>query len=237
MSSKKRAWIIGVFIFLFAGPAAAYYAFREDPQVAKYRDARAKTRDKELTQEDRRKYEQEANAAWDQMGPEKQISYQRHRFDNERMQKGIEQYNKEMDDFMALDPKERRKKVQEQVKAEEKRAKDRAAEQAKRDADNAKAQAAGGTGGTGGSSQAQNGQAGQGGRGGGGGGGGRGPGRGSPQQQRLALDFGSPDGRAKRAEYSREKQLARVQMNLPPDTPRGGGRGGFGGGGGGRGPR
>jgi hypothetical protein len=216
MSGKKRAWIIGIFISLFAGPAAAYYTFREDPQIAAFKEARSKLRDKELTPELRKQYEQQAGAAWEKMGPEKQISYERQRFDNDRMRQGIERYNKEMDDFLALDPKERKKKLQEEIKAEEKRAKDRAAERAKRDAENAQLAAAGGAGGSGG---------GQGNRGGGGGGG-RGPGRGNPQQQRLSLDFQSSSSRAKADERSREKQITRVQMGLPAESPRGGRGGG-----------
>jgi len=230
MSGKKRAWIIAVFISLFAGPAAAYYTFREDPQLSAFKEARSKSRDKELAPELRKQYEQEARAAWEQMGPEKQISYERQRFDNDRARQWIERSNKETDDLLALDSKELKKKLQEEIKAEEKGAKDRAAKRAKQDAENARLAATGGAGGVAGSGGAngQNGQNGQngGGQGGRGDRGGRGPGRGSPQQQRLSLDFQNSSSRAKYAERSRAKQDTRVSMGLPPESPRGGrGRG------------
>jgi hypothetical protein len=116
MSSKKRAWIIAIFISLFAGPAAAYYTFREDPQISKLRNLREKSRDKELSDADRAKYRQESEAAWNDLGPEKQVSYMRRRSDPEQEQKWSERFNKNMDEFFALDDKEKKKKLQEEIR-------------------------------------------------------------------------------------------------------------------------
>jgi hypothetical protein len=241
MSNKKRAWIIAVVVFLFAGPAAAYYSFREDPQISAFRAARAMARQDGLSDEEKAKYRQQAAAAWDQMGPEKQLSYQMDRMDKDRAKEWSEREKQRMDEFFALDSKERKKKLQDEIRQDEKNAKEfearRAKEQAEREKNAALAQNGAGGGTIGGAGQnGQNGQNGQGGRGGGGPGGRGGFGRGgSPQQQRLALDYRSSESRARSAERSREKQDARVQMGLPPQTPRGawgGGRGGGGGGGG-----
>lgn len=221
MSNKKRAWIIAVVVFLFAGPAAAYYSFREDPQIAKVKSLGRQLR--QLEGEARQQAWQEIQQTYEAMGPEKRIQLEMQR------RGGGEPggRDKRMDDLFALPEKERKAKLQEEIKKDEKNAKAFEAEQAKQ------AAAAANGGGTIGGAGGQNGQGGPG-RGGPGGGRGGFGGR-DPQQARLRLDFQSSASRAKRAEYTREKQDARVQMGLPPQTPRGawgGGRGGGGGGGG-----
>ena len=73
MNGNKRTWIVMILLILVAGPAAAYYTFREDPQISKVKDLFQQSRADGLSRDERNKIRQEIGETMEAMGPEKVV--------------------------------------------------------------------------------------------------------------------------------------------------------------------